>query len=155
MKLLLNSRAAGRLAVAGGVVLRCSLVAIFLAFGLLKFTPAEAAAIEPLGAHSPILFWLYRIAPPQTASDVIGVIELALASLISLRRFSPRLSGAGSLGAAFALLTTLSFLVTTPDLNPDFQGFILKDLVLLGAAIWTAGEAFGAVKAQGAVLAEA
>ena len=71
------------------MVLRYSLVAIFLAFGLLKFTPAEAAAIEPLGAHSPILFWLYRIAPSQTASDVIGVIEVALASLISLRRFSP------------------------------------------------------------------
>ena len=73
--------------------------------------------------------------------------------MIATRRFSPKLSGAGSLGTAFALLTTLSFLVTTPNLGSDFQGFILKDLVLLGAAIWTAGEAFGAVKARGGVAA--
>jgi uncharacterized membrane protein YkgB len=155
VKLRVDSHMAARLNQAGGAVLRYSLVIIFLVFGLLKFTPGEAAAIEPLGAHSPILFWLYRIAPSQVASDVIGVIELGLASLISLRRFSPSLSGAGSLGAAFALLTTLSFLATTPSLGPDFQGFILKDLVLLGAAIWTAGEAFGAVKVQGAARVEA
>jgi len=149
VKFHLDARAAARLTQAGGGLLRYGLVVIFLAFGLLKFTSAEAAAIEPLGAHSPILFWLYRIVPSQTASEVIGVIELGLAGLIGMRRFSPRLSGAGSLGTAFALLTTLSFLVTTPNLHPDFQGFILKDLVLLGAAIWTAGEAFGAVEAHG------
>jgi len=145
----LDPRATAWLTQAGGVILRYGLVVIFLTFGLLKFTSAEAAAIEPLGVHSPILFLLYRIVPSQTASDVIGVIELGLAGLIGMRRFSPILSGAGSLGAAFALLTTLSFLVTTPNLDPNFQGFILKDLVLLGAAIWTAGEAFGAVQPHG------
>ncbi|HZZ37326.1 MAG TPA: DUF417 family protein [Caulobacteraceae bacterium] len=146
MQIHVDPRAAGRLSQAGGVVLRYGLVVIFVAFGLLKFTRGEAAAIQPLGEHSPILFWLYRIAPSQAASNVIGVIELGLAGLIAARRFSPWLSGLGSLGTAFALLTTLSFLVTTPNLGPDFQGFILKDLVLLGAALWTGGEAFGAAQ---------
>jgi uncharacterized membrane protein YkgB len=133
---------------AGGVVLRYSLVLIFLAFGLLKFTPAEAASIQPLGAHSPVLFWLYAIGSPQTASDVIGVVEISLALSIATRRFAPAISAVGSLGTAFALMTTLSFLVTTPHLDSDYQGFILKDLTLLGAALWSAGEALQAAKAR-------
>ncbi len=152
MKFHVDARAAARLSQAGGVVLRYGLVVIFAAFGLLKFTSVEAASIQPLGEHSPVLFWLYRIATPKVASDVIGVIELGLAALIATRRFAPRLSGVGSLGTAFALLTTLSFLVTTPNLGADYPGFILKDLVLLGAAIWTAGEAFGALGTRGAAV---
>ena len=138
----------GRLRQVGGVVLRYSLVVIFLAFGALKFTAGEAASIQPLGTHSPVLFWLYALADSQTASDVIGVIEIAMALAIASRRFTPGLSAAGSLGTAFALLTTLSFLFTTPQLDPNFQGFILKDLTLLGAALWSAGEALGAVQAR-------
>jgi reactive chlorine resistance protein C len=42
----------------GGAVLRYSLVFFFLAFGLYKFTPQEAAGVEPLMAHSPVLFWV-------------------------------------------------------------------------------------------------
>jgi uncharacterized membrane protein YkgB len=48
-------------------------------------------------------------------------------------------------------LTTLSFLVTTPGWEPSLGGFpalsampgqfLLKDVVLLGAALWSAGEA--------------
>jgi len=139
-----------RLARAGGVILRYSLVVIFLAFGLLKFTAQEAADIQPLGAHSPVLFWLYALFSPRQASDVIGVVEVSLAVLIAARRFSPRLSAIGSLGTAFALLTTLSFLVTTPKMAPDFQGFILKDLTLLGAALWSAAEALAAVRSGAA-----
>ncbi len=147
-----------RLQQLGGVVLRYSLALIFLAFGLLKFTATEAASIQPLGAHSPVLFWLYALATPQTASGVIGVIEVSLALAISARRFAPAVSAAGSLGTAFALMTTLSFLVTTPHLDSDFQGFILKDLTLLGAALWSAGEALqaaGARRTLSAVPAEA
>jgi len=40
-------------------------------------------------------------------------------------------------------LTTLSFLITTPNVG-EASGFLLKDLTLLGAAIWTAGEALQA-----------
>jgi len=45
---------------------------------------------------------------------------------------------------AFALANTLSFLFTTPGLDAQSSdaGFLLKDLTLLGAALWTAGEAF-------------
>ena len=132
----------------GKIILRYSLVLFFLGFGILKFTPGEAAAIHPPIVHSPFLFWLDPLFGQQGASNVIGVIEIALALLIAARPFAPRLSALGSFGTAFALLITLSFLVTTPGLDPGLGGFIVKDVTLLGAALWSAGEALSAVKAR-------
>jgi uncharacterized membrane protein YkgB len=53
-------------------------------------------------------------------------------------------------------LTTFSFLFTTPGWEPSLGGFpavsalpgqfVLKDIVLLGAALWTAGEALSATR---------
>jgi reactive chlorine resistance protein C len=45
-----------------------------------------------------------------------------------------------------AFLITLSFLFTTPGLSPEWQGFLTKDLVLVGAALWTAGDALRAIE---------
>ncbi|WP_421762129.1 DUF417 family protein [Devosia sp.] len=128
----------------GQVVLRYSLVLFFLGFGILKFTPGEAAAIHPALSHSPVLFWLDTLFGQQGSSNVIGVIEIALALLMASRPITPRLSALGGLGTAFALLITLSFLVTTPGLDPALGAFIVKDLTLLGAALWSAGEALQA-----------
>jgi len=132
-----------RLETAGVIVTRYSLVFIFVTFGLYKFTPQEAQGIQPLVAHSIGLFWLYRLFDVRVASDIIGVIEVSLALMIAARPFGARISAIGSLGAAFALLNTLSFLFTTPGLDPRSAdaGFIVKDLTLLGAALWTAAEA--------------
>lgn len=130
----------------GVIVTRYSLVLIFLAFGFYKFTPQEAQGIQPLVAHSIGLFWLYRLFDVRVASDVIGVVEIALALMMAARPLNARLSAIGSLGTAFALVNTLSFLLTTPGLDPQSSdaGFIVKDLTLLGAALWTAAEAFRA-----------
>lgn len=136
----------------GEIILRYSLVLFFVGFGLLKFTAQEAADVHPMIANSPALFWISRLFGVQYGSDFIGVIEIALGVLIALRPFSARLSAIGSLGTAFALLITLSFLFTTPGLAASDQGFIVKDLTLLGAALWTAGEALVASSAKAAPM---
>ena len=135
-----------RLETLGVIVTRYSLVLIFLAFGLYKFTPQEAQGIQPLVAHSVGLFWLYRLFDVRVTSDIIGVVEVALAVTMAARPLNARISAFGSLGTAFALVNTLSFLFTTPGLDPQSSdaGFIVKDLTLLGAALWTAAEAFAA-----------
>lgn len=132
----------------GRFILRYSLVFFFIAFGLYKFTPQEAASVAPLMAHSPVLFWAKPLLGDRGASAMIGVIEVTIGLLIALRRFRPDLSAIGSLGASFALMTTLSFLFTTPglDMQSSDAGFLLKDLTLLGAALWSAGEALVAAK---------
>ena len=127
----------------GEAILRWSLVLFFVGFGLLKFTADEATAVEPLMRHSPFLFWAPALFGRQGASDLIGVIEIAMGTGIALRRLRPRWSGYASLATAGALVVTLSFLATTPNLGA-FSGFLAKDLTLLGAALWAASEAFRA-----------
>lgn len=136
-----------------GIVLRYGLVLLVLWFGLFKFTPTEAQAIQPLVANSPLLSWLYAVTDGRGASRVIGFAEIAIALLIATRSFSPRASAAGSIGAVIMFLTTLSFLVTTPGswgrvdgfpVPTGAGGFLIKDLLLLGAALWSASEALAA-----------
>jgi len=128
---------------AGRFILRYSLVLIFLGYGLLKFHPAEAAAIAPLTENSFLMFWLNPLVGPTAGSALIGLVEIVIALLIALRPWKPLLSAGGSLVAAFALLNTVSFLFSTPGLHPMSvdAGFLVKDVTLLGAALWTAAEA--------------
>jgi reactive chlorine resistance protein C len=134
----------------GIIILRYALAFILLYFGLFKFTPTEARAIQPLLEHSPLLSGMYSILSVDMVSRVIGCAELAIAGLILARPWSHTLSGIGSLAAVGMFLMTLSFLVTTPGMwqwvdgfpAPSAAGgFLLKDVFLLGAAVVTAGEA--------------
>lgn len=128
---------------------RYGLVLTLLLIGVLKFTAGEAQGIQPLVASSPLMFWLYRIFSLQAVSNLIGAIEIAVALLIALRPISARLSFIGSVGAIITFLITVSFLFSTPGafqfsygipLLGDAGQFLIKDLVLLGASIWTAAE---------------
>src|SRR5260370_6181716 len=96
------------------------------------------------------MFWLYKVFRLQGVSNLIGVIEIAVAVVMALRPFSGRLSFAGSMGAIITFVLTVSFLLSTPGaiqfshgflLLGDAGQFLIKDLVLLGASIWTAAEA--------------
>lgn len=138
-----RSSAASTLRRVGAFILRYSLVFFLLFFGALKWTPAEARGIQPFVSHSPFLFWLYPAFGVQTGSEVIGVVELIIGGLIAARRWSPRASAIGSIAASGMFLVTLSFLLTTPGVG-EGAPFLLKDLTLLGAAVWTAGEGLAA-----------
>ena len=78
---------------------------------------------------------------------MIGVIEIVFGLGILTRGLWPRVSGLASLGASGMFLVTLSFLFSTPGVlaleSPAFR-FLVKDLILLGAALYTAGESLQA-----------
>jgi reactive chlorine resistance protein C len=144
-----------RIARLGSGVMRWSLVLFFIGVGLYKFTPDEAAGVAPLMAHSPVLFWVVPLLGQRGGSDLIGVIEIALGTMIALRHVRPLLSAYGSLVTSAVLLVTLSFLFTTPGLDPASSdaGFLVKDLTLFGAALWTSAEAFAAARRRTAASA--
>jgi len=136
----------------GTGILRYGLVAILLYFGAFKFHPAEAAGIQPLVANSPLMSWLLPIFGVRGVSNLLGVTEIIIAGLIASRSFLPKLSALGSIVAIGMFLITLTFLFTTPGMwahVPGFPlplpsasgGFLIKDVFLLGAAVFTAGEA--------------
>jgi uncharacterized membrane protein YkgB len=131
----------------GLAVLRYGLVFLLLLFGSFKFAAFEAEGIRPLVAHSPLMSWMHAVLGVRGASDVIGVVEIATGLGIATRHWWPRVSGLAGLVASGIFVVTLSFLVTTPgilDPGDAMGGFILKDLLLLGAALFSAGEAFAA-----------
>jgi uncharacterized membrane protein YkgB len=137
----------GRLTNIGTGVLRYGLVFLPIVIGSMKFFAFEARGIQPLVAHSAFLNWMYHVLGVQGVSNFFGLVEITTGILIALRRFSPKASAVGSLAGILIFLITLSFLFTTPGaLAPgsDVGGFLMKDTVLLGAAIYTAGEAIRA-----------
>jgi len=132
-------------------IVRYSLVLVLVWIGAMKFTAYEAGAIQPLVASSPLMSWLYAIFSVQATSNLIGVAEIAAGVLIALRPFSAAAAVIGSLMAIATFTITLTFMFSTPGWEPSLGGFpalsvapgqfILKDAVLLGAAIWSFGEA--------------
>ena len=136
-----------RIELAGTHVLRYGLVALLLMWGSFKFFAFEAEAIRPLIEHSPLMSWLYPLLGVRGTSALIGVVELVAAFLMLLRPWKPSWSAIGSLIGIVTFLATLSFLITTPGVwAPDspFGGFLMKDLILLGASLHTAAEALSA-----------
>jgi reactive chlorine resistance protein C len=143
-----TSKIGRRLERIGTAMLRYGLVAILLMIGAMKWTPAEAEAIRPWVTNSPFLSWIYHVFSVQAGSELIGCTELLTAVLIAARRWSPQAAALGSLLAIGTFIVTLSFLVTTPNQSPDAQGFLMKDFFLLGAAVWSTGEAVQAAAAR-------
>lgn len=141
----------------GTFMTRYGLAVVFAWIGVMKFSSYEATAIQPLVANSPLMSWLYSIFSVQVFSNWLGVLEIAIAVMIAARPVSAKISAAGSALAAILFLGTLSFILSTPPVWEASLGgfpalsvapgqFLLKDLALLGASIWTLGEALTSIR---------
>jgi len=129
------------------VILRYGLVLVVFWIGCLKFTAYESKGVFNHASHSPLLSWAYHILDVRDFSRGLGVVEITIALLIAIGPVWPKLSIVGSLGGIGMFLTTLSFVITTPGVWQAGYGFpalaaspgqfLVKDVVLLGAAVWT------------------
>lgn len=133
----------------GAFFIRYGLVLVLGWIGAMKFTAYEAEGIKTLVETSPLMSWMYKALSLQATSNVIGVAELTAAVLIAIRALSAKLSAIGSVLAVFTFLTTLTFLFSLPGWEKSLGGFpalsgsggfLLKDVVLLGAALFTLGD---------------
>jgi len=161
-------------------LLRLGLVIVVVWIGGLKFASYEADSIVPLVANSPLIRFLYHHPAPEyrhymnkegelnpanrewhrsngtyPVSYGLGVIIMSLGILIALYPVRPELSAIGSFLLVFMALTTLSFLITTPEawvpaLGDSNHGFpflsgvgrlVVKDSIMLGAAFLTMTDA--------------
>jgi uncharacterized membrane protein YkgB len=127
------------------------LVLVFGWIGAMKFMAYAAGAIEGLVASSPLLSWLYAILDQRGVANLIGVIEITAAALLAVRPWSAATGAVGALLVAATTAITLTFLLTAPGWEPSLGGFpalsvvpgqfLVKDAVLLGAALWLLGDA--------------
>ena len=140
---------------AGEFLIRYGLVLVLGWIGAMKFTAYEAAGIKPLIETSPFMSWMYKVFSLQATSNVIGVAEISAAVLIAIRPLSAKLSAVGSVLSVLTFLATLTFLFSLPGWEKSLGGFpalsgsggfLLKDVVLLGAALWSLGDSLSAAK---------
>jgi reactive chlorine resistance protein C len=126
-------------------LLRWSMVAIFVWFGIQKFTPYAADAIAPLISHSPFISWLAVFGVVGEAR-IIGAIELVTAVLLIAGSVVPIASTIGAAMAALTFVLTTSFVFSTPGITLTSQTgfpivstlleqFLLKDVALLAACL--------------------
>jgi uncharacterized membrane protein YkgB len=157
-------------------LLRLGLVIVLLWIGGLKFAKYEADSIVPLVSNSPVMSFVYHHPAPEYRpymnkegelnpahrqwhetngtypfSYGLGIVIVSIGLLIATYPFLPQVSAVGSFLLALMALTTLSFLVTTPEawvpaLGDSTHGFpylsgvgrlIIKDAIMFGAAIVT------------------
>jgi reactive chlorine resistance protein C len=141
----------GRIA---SLVARYGLVIVIAWFGAMKFTNYEAQGISPLVANSPFLSWTYHVVSIRTFGAVLGVCELITAALLAAKPWSPRTSVVGGVLAVLFFAGTLSFMATTPGIGEPTAGgfpvlsatgeFLMKDIALLGLALWLLADSVAA-----------
>ena len=139
-----------------GLLVRYGLVIVLAWYGGLKFMDYEAQGIQPLVSESPLMSWLYEIFSVYTFSALLGVFELAAAVLLAVKPWWPKASILGSLLAIMLFAATISFMFTTPGVMEASQGgfpalslsggFLMKDIALLGIAVWTLADALRATR---------
>jgi len=145
----LQDRVAPLLMRVGQVVARYGLVVVLAWIGWGKYVKMESRVLIE---HSPLMSWIYDYLSVTAVARGLGTMEIVAAVLIALRPVWQRASAAGSALAVVLFMGTLSFLFTTPGvvatraaglpvLSAQPGQFLLKDLVLIGVAIWTLGEA--------------
>ncbi len=148
-----GAETATRFSRVGTAILRYGLALVLLWVGFLKFQTYEAMAIMPLVAHSPFMSWMLGAFGLSGTARIVGSYEIIAALLIASRPFSARLSALGGMLAVVTFLVTLTFLLTTPGMAVYASGesfpflgmlgqFLAKDVVLLGAAVYIAGDAW-------------
>lgn len=136
--------------------MRYGLATTFLWIGAMKWNDYEIEHAEVLVTASPLTSRLREQLGARKLAALIGVTQIMLGSLIAAKPFAPRASAVGSLGAAGLMVSTLSFLITTPEAWQERRGVpwlsmlgeaLLKDSVLLGASLLTADDSLRAVHA--------
>lgn len=145
----------------GTAILRIGLGVVLILIGGLKFTPEEANGIQVFIMHSPFFAWTNALLSHQQLSGVLGTLEITAGVLILSRPFSAVTSAIGSAMAVGTFTATVSFLFTTPGVWStqygfpalgDIGTFVIKDVTLLGAALYTLGEALQHVRVKGAAI---
>jgi uncharacterized membrane protein YkgB len=151
-----SPRAARVLTRWGGLISRYGLVVVLAWIGFGKYVKMESRVLIE---HSPLMSWIYDVFSVTTVARGLGTMEIVAALLIALRPVWPRASAAGSALAVVLFLGTVSFLFTTPGVIATHAAglpvlsalpgqFLLKDLVLIGVAVWTLGDSLAALPAS-------
>jgi reactive chlorine resistance protein C len=143
------------------LVARYGLVIVLAWFGAMKFTYYESHGISLWVANSPFMSWIYDIISIRAWGRLNGSIELLTAALLAVKPWFPKASVLGGIFASLFFVTTLSFMITTPDIGEASAGgfpvlsangqFVMKDIALLGLSLFLLADAIDATRRRAMV----
>ncbi|MDM9189974.1 YkgB family protein [Klebsiella pneumoniae] len=110
------------------VILRLSVITIFMLFGTYKWFDFEVMALEPI-ISSTWLNILYILFGVHGGSYFLGVMETLTFLALIIGFFRP---AAGVLGDIIVIVTGITTLSLLPQLG-KIDSFIIKDVLLIGA----------------------
>ena len=114
---------------------------VLIWIGVYKFTPTEAKLIQPLVENHFAMNWLYDLFSVQAVSNLIGAAEIIVAIGLIVGIKKPKIAFYSGIAAAAIFITTLSFLLTTPNTWKVSDGvlvtnfFLVKDILFLAVSI--------------------
>jgi uncharacterized membrane protein YkgB len=140
------------------LIARYGLAIVLAWFGAMKFTSYESHGISHWVANSPFLSWFYEIMSIDAFGRLNGSVELITAVLLAVKPWFPKASVVGGIFASLFFVTTLSFMITTPGVGEASAGgfpvlsadgeFLMKDIALIGLALWLLVDAIDATREQ-------
>ncbi|RJX72970.1 DUF417 family protein [Vibrio sinensis] len=117
-------------------------VSLILAWiGIYKFTPTEAKLIQPLVENHFAMGWLYDVISVQAVSNIIGTTEIIVAIGLIIGIKHTKIAYFSGIAATIIFVSTLSFLLTTPNTWKVSDGilitnfFLVKDILFLAISI--------------------
>lgn len=110
------------------VILRLSVISIFMLFGTYKWFEFEVMALEPL-ISATWLNILYTIFGVHGGSYFLGMVETIAFLTLIIGFFRPV---TGILGDIIVIVTGITTLSLLPQLG-EINSFIIKDVLLIGA----------------------
>ncbi|WP_105456075.1 DUF417 family protein [Escherichia coli] len=110
------------------VILRLSVITIFMLFGTYKWFEFEVMALEPL-ISTTWLNILYILFGVHGGSYFLGVVETITFLALIIGFFRP---AAGVLGDVIVIVTGITTLSLLPQLG-KIDSFVIKDVLLIGA----------------------
>lgn len=147
-----------RTAATAALVARYGLVIVLAWFGAMKFTHYESQGISHWVANSPFLGWVYNIMSVDAFGRLNGSVELITAALLAVKPWFPKVSVVGGIVALSFFMITLTFMITTPGVGEASAGgfpvlsadgeFLMKDIALIGLALWLLVDAIDATRRQ-------
>src|SRR6266852_2832097 len=124
------------------------MIVMLLWAGSYKMTAPGAEGIVPLVSNSPLSWWHFKLFGPYIGSDIIGLTELAAATLLIAGYVKPKAGIIGGFIGTLMFFITSTMVITTPGAIISVPGihhirymsflglFLFKDVISLGVCFY-------------------
>ncbi len=133
----------------GQFLLRYGLAITFIWLGLMKFRNSEADYLKDVLSNSALFSWMLKYITSYAFSQLVASLQIIIGVMIAVKPVARKVSFIGGIMAVVVLFISVTTLFTSsyvwlahygfPELSKLGQS-ILKDVVLLGAAMWCVGD---------------